>query len=93
VKSKNKFEFSFVKDDPYWPGTRVNLTGQNAKRFYCLAKKLLIDWKYFSSAILGRFDICFQRNNKSTDNVAVETFLNNCDQKVQEFLFETIIRY
>ena len=32
-----------------------------------LAKKLVIDWKYFDSAIFGRFNIYFQRNKKNLD--------------------------
>lgn len=75
VDFKNKFEVYFVQDNSYWNGTLLHFSGSNARRFYFFAKEQIIDWIVFSSGILSRFDLYFERNSKKTDKMSVKTFL------------------
>jgi len=53
VSSNNKFQVLFVNEGPYWKGTSVYFYGASATFFYSPVKQ--INWKFFSSAILGMF--------------------------------------
>lgn len=86
VSSANQFEVLFVKEGPYWQGTLLCFSGSNATGFYNLAQQQLIDWTIFSSSTLGRFDLYYSRNNKSTDRSSVEDFLQNCQTKLKQTL-------
>ena len=59
VNFKNKFEVCFVADNFSWGGTLLHFSGFNATRFYFFAKKQIIDWTIFSSAVLNRFDLYY----------------------------------
>jgi hypothetical protein len=52
VNSKNKFQVLFVYEALYWKGTYVQFSGASATYFYNLVKQTLINWEFFSSAIL-----------------------------------------
>lgn len=84
VSSKNKFQVLFVNEAPYWKGTSVQFSGTNAAFFYILIKRKLINWKLFSSAILGRFDLNYLRNNKTDDKISPRQFLENCQRKLMQ---------
>lgn len=84
VDSKTQFETLFVKEGPYWDGTILHFSGSNANRFYSLVQKKLVNWKIFYSATLGRFDLYYSRNNKSTDKISVKDFLENCQRELKQ---------
>ena len=77
VSSKNKFQVLFVYEAPYWKGTYVHFSGASATFFYSLVKQTLINREFFSSAILGRFDLNYVRKNKTDDIISVRQFLQN----------------
>jgi len=84
VSSANEFEVLFVGDNSYWQGTTLQFSGSNATRFYSLVQKKLVNWKIFSSATLGRFDLYYSRNNKSTDKISGKDFLENCQRELKQ---------
>jgi hypothetical protein len=84
LNPSNKFEVIFVKGGPYWEGTTLQFSGSNATRFYNLVQKKLVNWKNFSSATLGRFDLYYYRNNKSTDKISSKDFLENCQRELKQ---------
>ena len=84
VSSKNKFQVLFVYEAPYWKGTYVQFSGASATSFYSLVKQTLIDWEFFSSAILGRFDLNYDRKKKTDDKISVRQFLENCQTKLMQ---------
>ena len=81
VSSNNKFQVLFVYEAPYWKGTYVQFSGANATCFYSLLKQNLINREFFSSAILGRFDLNYIRKNKTDDSISVRHFLQKCQTK------------
>ena len=84
VSSKNKFQVLFVHEAPYWKGTSVYFSGASATFFYSLVKQTSINWEFFSSAILGRFDLNYVRKNKTDDKISVRQFLQNCQTKLMQ---------
>ena len=84
VSSKNKFQVLFINEAPYWKGTSVHFSGRNATIFYSLIKQKLISWEFFSSAILGRFDLNYLRKNKTDDKLSTTEFLENCQRKLMQ---------
>ena len=84
VNSKNIFEVYFVGDNSYWGGTLLNIPGSKAARFYSLVQKKSIDWRIFSSAVLSRFDLYFDRNYKIADKISVREFLDNCQKNIKQ---------
>ena len=84
VSSDNKFQVLFVNEGPYWKGTSVHFSSTNAAFFYSLIKRKLINWKFFPSAILGRFDLNYLRNNKIDDKISASEFLENCQRKLMQ---------
>ena len=84
VSSKNKFQVLFVHEAPYWKGTSVYFSGASATFFYSLVKQTSINWEFFSSAILGRFDLNYARKNKTDDKISVRQFLQNCQTKLMQ---------
>jgi len=80
----NKFEVCFVVDNSHWQGSLIQFSGSNAKIFYALIKQKLIDWRFFSDSVLGRFDIYFSRRNKKSDNLLVTDFFESCQRTVQQ---------
>ncbi len=84
VSSQNKFQVLFVHEAPYWKGTSVYFSGASATFFYSLVKQRSINWEFFSSAILGRFDLNYVRKNKTDDKISVRQFLENCHTKLMQ---------
>jgi predicted HicB family RNase H-like nuclease len=82
--SNNKFEVIFVKERPYWRGSILQFSGQNATGFFNLIQEKLIDWEIFSSGVLNRFDLYFYRKNKREDKMSVRDFLENCQRKLKQ---------
>jgi len=84
VSSKNKFQVLFVNETHYWEDTSLHFSSTNAAFFYSLIKRKLINWKFFPSAILGRFDLNYLRNNKTDDKISASEFLENCQRKLMQ---------
>ena len=84
VSSDNQFQALFVNEGPYWKGVSVHFSSTNAAFFYSLIKRNLINWKFLSSAILGRFDLNYLRNNKIDDKISASEFLENCQRKLKQ---------
>ena len=84
LSSDNKFQVLFVNEGPYWKGTSVHFSSTNAAFFYSFIKRKLINWKFFPSAILGRFDLNYLRNNKTDDKISANEFLENCQRKLMQ---------
>ena len=84
MSSKNKFQVLFVHEAPYWKGTSVYFSGASATFFYSLVKQTSINWEFFSSAILGRFDLNYARKNKTDDKISVRQFSQNCQTKLMQ---------
>ena len=84
LSSDNQFQVLFVNKGPYWKGTSVHFSSTNAAFFYSLIKRKLINWKFFPSAILGRFDLNYLRNNKTDDKISANEFLENCQRKLMQ---------
>ena len=84
VSSKNKFQVLFIHEAPYWKGTSVYFSGASATFFYSLVKQTSINWEFFSSAILGRFDLNYVRKEKTDDKISVRQFLENCQTKLMQ---------
>jgi hypothetical protein len=76
VSSTHEHEVLFVKKGPDWEGTTLYFSGLNAGRFYFFAKQKVINWTIFSSAILSRFDICFNRSYPVSETPLVKDFFH-----------------
>ena len=84
VNNKNKFKVIFITDQPYWNLTVVAFSGINASRFYEIIKQKPILASKFSSATLGRVDLCYSREYKITDKISVEDFFSQVDSKIKQ---------
>lgn len=84
VNSKNQFQVCFVGDNPYWDGTLLHFSGLNTTRFYFFLKEQIIDWTIFSSAVLSRFDLYFERNYKTAEKISGREFLQNCQKNIKQ---------
>ena len=82
VSFHNQFNAIFVIEAPYWKGVSLTFSSTNAAFFYSLIKQNLINWEFLPSAILGRLDLNYLRNNKIEDKILAEEFLDNCQKKV-----------
>ena len=47
-------------------------------------KEQIIDWTIFSSAVLSRFDLYFERNYKTTEKISGREFLQNCQKNLKQ---------
>lgn len=65
-------------------GTYVYFPGGSATLFYSLVKQTLINWEFFSSVILGRFDLNYVRKKKTDDKISVRQFSKNCQTKLMQ---------
>lgn len=77
VDSNNTYQVCFIQDHPYWEGTLIQFSGFNARRFYFLAKEQKIEWSLFSSGILSRLDLYFERKSRSKDPISANAFLED----------------
>lgn len=84
ITSDNEFEVLFVKELPYWKGMLIQFSGSNAKHFYDLVKKRLVNWEMLSPVTLARFDLYYSRDNIKKDKISVQEFFENCHQKCKQ---------
>lgn len=47
-------------------------------------KEQIIDWTIFSSSVLSRFDLYFERNSKTTEKISGREFLQNCQKNLKQ---------
>ena len=90
LEENNAFQVRFLRSlrntafKTYWDGTTLHFSGSNAAFFYNLTQKGFISWEMFSSGILNRFDLCFSRNNKISDRISTQKFLENCQRELNQ---------
>jgi hypothetical protein len=88
--TRNQFQVSFQQHeyDPesksFWVGTKIDFSGKNAAQIYIIIQAQNFDWNIFQPyrLSLSRFDLCYFRQTKPTDQKAdLELFMNKCCQK------------
>ena len=86
--SKNKYQVYFIVyrySDIYWDGIKINFSANNAAQFYKIIQEQKFDWNIFqfSNLSLSRFDLCYFRERKFTDQKEqLEKFLSNSTSKL-----------
>jgi hypothetical protein len=83
----NPFELEFILNVPYQKDImQIQFPGLSAKQFYKLVKQGSIQWEKLTpfSLVLSRFDLVYQRVNKSTDKATTKEFLNSSYIEFQE---------
>ena len=89
---QNQFQVSFRQHeyDPeaksFWVGTKIYFSGKNAAQIYKGIRAQKFDWNIFQpyrlSLSLSRFDLCYFRETKLTEQKCdLELFMNKCCQK------------
>ena len=83
---KRNYSASFiVNSTKYWKGTTLCFKGNSAQLFYENLKFKKLDWAVFDldATNLGRIDVCYDRELKSTDRDP-HLFLENSCQTINE---------
>jgi hypothetical protein len=73
----NSFEAVFLKDNPYWGGTIVEFSGENAKQFYQWLKDNNVNWNLFRNPRLSRVDLYYSLETPLTEEEA-RLFFHAC---------------
>lgn len=83
-RNKNHVYFTAYKySDIYWDGIKIDFSGKNAAQIYKNIQKQEFDWNILKSANLSRFDLCYFRKAKNTDQKdQLEKFFNNSISKL-----------
>lgn len=84
---QNKFELDIILNLPYQKEImQIQFPGLSANQFYQLIKQKSIQWEKLTqfNLILNRFDLVYQRINKSTDKIDTKEFLNSSYIQFQE---------
>lgn len=89
---KNEYEVVFVEHHSYWSGTLLNFTGINGAVFYQFIQKNFIDWNFFSSVTLNRFNLNYSRKNKKTDKGSIQDFSLNAKKKLNKPIKTLVLR-
>jgi len=81
IDLKNKFELTFILNVPYQKEIiQLQFPGVSEKQFYQLIKQKTIQWEK-----LTKFDLIYQRINKSNDKIDSKKFINSCFQQFQDY--------
>ena len=83
----NRFELEFLLTIPYQKNMmQIQFPGASANQFYKLIKQKSIQWDKLSKfdIVLSRFDLVYERRNKSTDKSTIKEFLNSSYIQCQE---------
>jgi hypothetical protein len=66
---------------------QLHSLGVSAKQFYQLIQQKSIQWKKLTkfNLILSRFDLVYQRINKSNDKIDSKKFINSCFEQFQHY--------
>lgn len=84
---QNQFELDFILTVPYQKkNMQIQFPGLSAKQFYQLIKRNSIQWENLTKfdIILSRFDLVYERTNKSSDKIDTKEFLNSSYIQFQE---------
>ena len=83
----NKFQLDFILTVPYQKDImQIQFPGLSAKQFYQLIQQNSIQWEKLNKfgIVLSRFDLVYERQNKSTDKSTTKKFLNSSDIQFQD---------
>lgn len=78
VRTTNRFQILFTIEAPYWSGTLLHFSGENAQHFYELVKSSQINWEILSSGRLSRLDLYYNRLFQKKDSISVHDFFVAC---------------
>ena len=85
--SQNQFELDFILTVPYQKEImQIQFPGLSTNQFYQFIKRKSIQWENLTKfdIILSRFDLVYERSNKSTDKIDTKEFLNSSYIQFQE---------
>ena len=88
IDLKNKFELTFILNVPYQKEMiQLQFPGVSGKQFYQLIKQKSIQWEKLTKfdLILSRFDLVYQRTNKSNDKINSKKFINSCFEQFLDY--------
>lgn len=88
IDLKNKFELTFILNVPYQKEImQLQFSGVSGKQFYQLIKQNYIQWEKLTKfyLILSRFDLVYERTNKSNDKIDSKKFINSCFEQFQDY--------
>jgi len=77
---QNQFELDIILKVPYQKEVvQIQFPGLSANQFYKLIKQKSIQWEKLTKfdIVLSRFDLVYERSNKSTDQISTKEFLNS----------------
>lgn len=86
--SKNKYQVYFREykySDIYWDGIKIDFSGTSAIQVYKIIQEQKLDWNIFQlpNLKLSRFDLCYFRERKLTDQEGqLESFFSNTIAKL-----------
>ena len=84
---RNPFELEFILNLPYKKDLmQIQFPELSANQFYKLIKQKYIPWEKLTKfeIVLSRFDLVYERINKSTDKIATKKFINSSYTQFQE---------
>ena len=85
--SKKEFQLHFILALPYQKDMmQIQFPGLSANQFYKLIKQKKIQWEKLTTVdiVLSRFDIVYERRNKSTDTIRPKEFINSSFVEFQD---------
>ena len=83
---RNLHEMVFILKINYQEGTHIEFSGVSADRIFDFIKHERLQWQNLlqHKALLRRIDVCYDRTNKSTDQISNSRFINESLQQFQE---------
>lgn len=83
---RNLHEVVFILKINYQEGTHIEFAGASADRIFDFIKQERLQWQKLlqHKAVLRRIDVCYDRPQKSTDQISNSRFINESLQQFQE---------
>ena len=83
---RNLHEVVFILKINYQEGTHIEFSGPSANRIFDIIKQERLQWQKLlqHKAVLRRIDVCYDRPQKSTDQISNSRFINESLQQFQE---------
>jgi len=83
---RNLHEVVFILKTNYQEGTHIEFSGASADRIFYFIKQERLKWQKLlqHKAVLRRIDVCYDRPQKSTDQISNSRFINESLQQFQE---------
>ena len=83
---RNLHEVVFILEINYQKGTHIEFSGASADRIFDFIKQKRLQWQKLlqHKAVLRRIDVCYNRPQKSTDQINNSRFINESLQQFQE---------